>query len=499
VSLGIALLIYLPLLLVISTVGMGRGESVTDAARRDPQTIVALAAQNYFGPIGYWMVIVAAILSMLSALEANIFAASRVSLAMSRDRTLPTFLSQMSARRKTPAAAVLVTALLVAIIVLALPDVAAAGAASSLIFLITFALAHWIAILVRQRSTHNPPPFRTPFYPLVPVFGGLSCAALAVYQGIAVPSAGLIAALWLTAGGLLFLGVFAHRARVADASTEATDSELLRLRGRNPLVLVPISNPNNARGLVAVANALAPPLFGRVLLLSVVVAPRGWRPGDHPGPLQNSQSVIGEAIAASVESGLFPESLTTVATDAWSEIARVAKFHRCDSLLLGLTHLDEQNIANHLEELLGAVDCDIAVLRAPRGWNLEQTRRILVPSAGRGGHDRLLARLLSSFERSIHRQVTFVRVLPDQTSAKQLQRAESELRSMAQGLGCADPLVAVVAGDSPVDEIASRAAASDLLILGVRRVSRREKLFGQFALQVAKQTDCPILLISRAG
>ena len=51
--------------------------------------MVALAAGNFLGPIGFWLIIVAAVLSMLSALNANLLAASRVSLTMARDRSLP--------------------------------------------------------------------------------------------------------------------------------------------------------------------------------------------------------------------------------------------------------------------------------------------------------------------------------------------------------------------------------------------------------------------------
>ena len=123
----------------------------------------------------------------------NLFAASRVGMSMARDRTLPAGLARVSRRSQTPKTAVGVTGAIVLVIVLVIPDVAAAGAAASLIFLITFALAHWITILVRQRSALRPPPFRTPWFPAVPLLGGLACLALAIYQGIAVPAAGLIA------------------------------------------------------------------------------------------------------------------------------------------------------------------------------------------------------------------------------------------------------------------------------------------------------------------
>ncbi len=209
-SLCIALCIYLPLLFVITTVGTTDNQTITSAAAEDPEGIVAIAARNYLGTAGYWLVIVAAVLSMFTALQANLFAASRIALSMSNDRTLPTVLQLRNANSGTPIVAIGATALLVSLLILAVPDVAAAGAASSLIFLVTFAIAHWLSILIRQRSALNPPPFRLPLHPTIPVIGCAACIGLAVFQGFAVPLAGQIAVAWLSLGGVLFLTLFAR-------------------------------------------------------------------------------------------------------------------------------------------------------------------------------------------------------------------------------------------------------------------------------------------------
>ncbi|MCH5374087.1 MAG: APC family permease, partial [Planctomycetes bacterium] len=132
-SLGIALAIYLPLLFVLITVGMPVGQTITEVSRANPETLIAVAAENYLGPFGFWLVVVAAVLSMASALQANLFAASRVALSMARDRTLPRRLAAVHPRRNTPIAAILATAALVLLILAVLPNVSAAGAASSLI------------------------------------------------------------------------------------------------------------------------------------------------------------------------------------------------------------------------------------------------------------------------------------------------------------------------------------------------------------------------------
>ena len=441
---------------------------------------------------------VAAILSMLSALEANLFAASRVAQSMARDRTLPRTLILQSRKGRTPYVAVLLTAAIVLGLVILLPNVAVAGAASSLIFLITFALVHGVAILVRRRSVLRPPPFRVPWFPAVPVAGGLACVALATFEGIAVPSAGAVALAWLCVGGLLFLILFARRARVADASGAARDPELLRLRGRNPLVLVPIANPRNAPSLVAVATALAPPDAGRVLMLSVAVAPREWNPVENPAPLDRVQDVLREAFTATLQAGLTAEALATVASEPWSEIARVARSYSCESLLLGLSDFSEATHGGPLESLVNQIDSDIVVMRAPRGWRLEDVHQILIPTAGRGGHDHLLARLLGSLSRSRERRTEFLRVLPRHAGEKECDAARRALTEFADPL-CHGPYrVRVVCSDQAVETVVQRAEQCDLLILGVQRVGR-QKLFGQFALQVARRTDKPLLLISRRG
>jgi amino acid transporter len=138
-SLLIALAIYLPLLGLIVTVGVPEGGSVSEIASRNPEGLVAEAAGRFLGPTGYWLVIGAGVLSMLSALQANLLGASRVAFTMARDRTLPRTLGKMRGKSATPAIAVAVTAGMLALVVLAMGDVSDAGAASSLIFLISFA------------------------------------------------------------------------------------------------------------------------------------------------------------------------------------------------------------------------------------------------------------------------------------------------------------------------------------------------------------------------
>ena len=498
-SLGIAIAIYLPLLFVIATVGTPIGQPIQGAAAADPEGIVAIAAHQFLGQVGYWLVIVAAVLSMFSALQANLFAASRIALAMARDRTLPSRLARLSRSRQTPATAVVVTACLVAGILVILPDVSAAGAASSLIFLITFGLAHWISILVRQRSEGRPPPFRVPLYPAVPVVGGLACIGLAVFQGIAVPSAGAISIVWLSIGGILYLALFARRARVMDASRTALNPELVKLRGKTPLVLVPVANPRNVEAMITLADALVPADIGRVLTQTVGVAPIDWRPSADPTPIVNSQTVLNEVLRASAEAGIRVESLTTVAPSPMEEIARVAQLHRCESVLLGLSEITDNSQGAELETLLGTLEANVVVLRSRQNWRLADAKRILIPVAGRGGHEHLRALLLGSLLRNSARDVTFLRVLPNTATPQDVRRATRELRRLAADEVHQRCTIEVLQHEDPLTIVSGRAENSDLVLLGVQRHGRRRKLFGAFTRQLARRTSCPMIVMSRRG
>nr|NIP83647.1 amino acid transporter [Gemmatimonadota bacterium]NIU80161.1 amino acid transporter [Gammaproteobacteria bacterium]NIW38164.1 amino acid transporter [Gemmatimonadota bacterium]NIX48558.1 amino acid transporter [Gemmatimonadota bacterium] len=224
--------------------------------------------------------------------------------------------------------AVGITGAMVVVVSVAVGNVAAAGAASSLIFLISFAMVHWATILAGRRSDEGQSP-------VPPALGAALCLGLAVFQAFAVPQAGSIVVLWLTVGVALYLTLFASGARLADATAEARDPDLARLRGRSPLVLVPIANPASAASLVDLAGTLRTPGVGRILLLSVVRTP-GESLGEDDPALRDAERVLGESLRQSLHTSLTAETLFTLAPDVWPEIHRVARLHDCETVLLGL-------------------------------------------------------------------------------------------------------------------------------------------------------------------
>ncbi len=51
--------------------------------------------------------------------------------------------------------------------------------------------------------------------------------------------------------------------------------------------------------------------------------------------------------------------------------------------------------------------------------------------------------------------------------------------------------------DDVVAEVGERAASTDLIILGLQRGNRGRKVFGDRVLEIARITDCPLLIVSQ--
>ena len=493
-SQGIALAIYLPFLFLIVAVGVP-DQPVAAAAAANPEILVADAVRNFMGAAGYWLVVAAGVLAMLSALQANLLAASRFARTMGADRTLPAGLARRAPGTGTPTAAVRTTAIVVALLLVAVPDVASAGAVASLIFLACFALTHGIGYLARRRGG-APAAFRTPWFPVIPLVGGTACLVIALFQAVAVPAAGALAALWFGVGAVLYALYLAPSARAVDASIEGRDPEIVKLRGRQPVVLVPIANPASAETLITMAGALAPPEVSRVQLMSVVRQPGSLPAKGAPREVRDAQAVLGSALTAAMKNNLRPEALITVHGDPWREIARVAEAARCEKVLLGLGRLDDSVMAGPLARLIGAVDADVVVLRAPSDWTPRQARRILVPS--RGGRDQspVRARLLGSLSRSAARDIEFLGVLSAQASPALQQRARRDLERLAWDEAGASAHAELALSDDVVAEVSHRAADADLLVLGFHRSGRRRAVFSSRMLDIARAAECPIVMIS---
>jgi nucleotide-binding universal stress UspA family protein len=319
---------------------------------------------------------------------------------------------------------------------------------------------------------------------------------LAVFQTFAVRSAGSVVVSWLSVGVILYLTTLAPGARLADASAEARDPDLARMRGRSPLVLVPIANPSSAASLAGVAATVRTPGVGRVLLHSVVPMPTGVPDERHPA-LRDAKEILGDSLLRGFERAVPAETLFTVASDPWSEILRVSRLHRCQTIVLGSPTVFEPATEARLRELISQVEAEAVVLRAPRGWRIAQVRRVLVPIGGRRDHSEVRARLLASLTRSQDCKILFLRTIEPEAPFEERRRAERELRALARDETEGEYEVLFEEAAHPVERIVEHARDVDLIVLGINQTSEGGAVFGRVARAVAERCETPLVLIGR--
>jgi amino acid transporter len=124
--------------------------------------------------------------------------ASRLVYGLGRERVLPSLLSRVHPRRRTPVPAILFTTALAFGLITFVGEVPDLGGTTALLLLMVFAVVN-VAVLVLRRRPVDADHFRTPT--VLPVVGALACAYLAT------PFAGRPAVQYKIAGILLAIGV----------------------------------------------------------------------------------------------------------------------------------------------------------------------------------------------------------------------------------------------------------------------------------------------------
>ena len=494
-SIGITLTIYLLLIFVMLTIGgpEGGGAAWEDLGSKGDQA-VTIAVQRYLGPFGTFVVLTAGILATFSAMTSALLAASQVSHSMARDRALFRALARKRANG-SPAIAVVVSAVLVAILVTATGDVEIAGVTASLIFLLSFALANAAGLLVRVRAG-TLGGFQAPFYPGLPLIGVTACMALAVFQTTLAWQAPIVALVWLAIGVTLYQTRFKASAQRVSARAEALDTMLIRLRGRTPLILVPLANPDRADTLVTLAFGLAPRRAGRVLALAVA-SHEGEFPDAERGLLayERCQEALRRAVVASCRAQRPFEASVIMAADVAGTIAKIAAERSPEVVLVGMSRLDAASQGSRLlDRLMEDSESDLVVVEAPPSWGPKDVHKILVPVGGQTSHDPLRARLLGVLTRESEHEVeiSFLRVVADSDDQP---RALQQLHELAQDLGRRPEDCQVLVSDDAAGSIVEAAQGVDLIVIGLT-AQAGESLVGPFVERLANEAGCPLIAIA---
>lgn len=152
----------------------------------------------------------AAIISIFSVVLAVIYGQTRILFAMGRDGLLPRVFTKVSPRTQTPIPNTLIVCAVIVVLAAFFP-LDTLSEATSIGTLTAFGLVNVGVIVLRRTRPDLPRRFRTPLFPVTPIFGVASC--LFLFASLR-PITWLIFGCWMTIGLVIYFTYSIKRSRM---------------------------------------------------------------------------------------------------------------------------------------------------------------------------------------------------------------------------------------------------------------------------------------------
>jgi amino acid transporter len=449
------------------------------------------------GPWGAPAMGVAGLVATLTSLNTAMVSSARVALALSRDGYLPDVLSRIHPRLKTPIPAVLLTGAIIALAALS-GDEVFLGYVSNFGYMYVVFFTNVSVILLRRKFPDVKRPFRTPWYPALPILG---CIGIIVVEVFTEWHA-LLVGIGLIGVGLIVYQLRRPVARVVEAAAQTVEAARRE-------ILVPVANPMTAESLIKMAAILGQAREEVTLAaLSVVKIPGAT-------PLELAQSTLDrqgngrKALLKQVanyahEQDVPVRTLLRATRGVGAGILSVAETRGGVGLILmgWQGQLSTQRVEGSVvKDVVYGATCDVAVLR-DRG--VEDIKRVLVPIGG-GPHARLALKLAWDIVRAGGGSLTVLRIFPEPEGVCEVemdvlrQLVEDELGEIPEAvtfrLACHDSVV-----DGVLEET-TQAEDEDgygLIAIGASEEwFLRNLLFGSITDQIADRAPCSVLMVRK--
>lgn len=502
---------------------------------RDPLT---QAAQVIFGPLGGVALIAAGLLATLSSANASVLAASRINLAMARDRMVPGFFSKIHKKFLTPHRAILITGGL-ALIFISLESLELLAKIASVLQLYSYAALNIGCILLRAAAPDwYRPSYRAPGYPFVQLIAAAACLVIIYYSGF-LP---IVAILTLIAVSLLWyffvarknidlvhslpqlrerwsalgLGAFFYAPEVTAGDVEAEEGPArLAKRPIEPhsprRVVVALANPATERDLLEMASLIShgSEEGGEVLGLHVVRIPRQTTLEAARTQLEEQDGVkrvrgVIEELNSKRQDESAPtfEPLIAAAHDPFNALIDETEEANADMLLMGWEGgFSVGNIyESPVQQVISNATSDVAMLK-DRG--LETIERILLPWGG-GVHARLGLEIAARIAMDTGARIDLLRVVREDVDVEEEeQRVVESVMEIVEDVvsgGEVEVVYHVQRAQRVTDGIRAQLEETEygLVIIGASHEwSMRNVLFGSIPDVIADQATCSVLMVRR--
>ncbi len=533
-SMGFVTLIYTLVVLVIviavNDVGflsflsdqltLGGNEAARDFVGQNGEVAMGLAAQYYLGSVGFYVIIVGALFSMLSAANATIMAGSRVKLAMARRDHLPAQFEELHPRLNTPYKTVMLTGGFILIYVVIFTVIfggvpgsetattpfglhlgleTLAGFANFLL-LSGLTIVNVAIIASRRKFPTIERPFRVPAAPWVPL---LAIAANLVLLANVEPRSFAIGLVAEFIGVGLWFAVIGSAPSIerieAETPTAIADYTAARPE-RGYQVVVPIANPANIEQLMRTACTLAAENDGEVFVVSAVTVPHQTPLSSGRGLAEQRRAVLVRAIEFAAEWGVPASGVVRVSHDAAHAILNTIRQNESDAVIVGWrgSWSNRRNVVfgSTVDDVITNADCDVYVEKiGPRADG--QVDSILLPTAG-GPHAHLAAETARAISHATGAVTRVIYVIDPRADAEERERATALLEAAAATFEDTPVETLLVENADVVEGIVTEAKNHDLTIIGATREGFFQRLlFGAVPEAIGQRIPTTVIMTKR--
>jgi len=458
------------------------------------------------------------VITLISMANSGVLAASRFPFAMARDRLLPGVLKKLHPKYLTPVVTIAITCGMMAFIIMAL-DVEKIAKLASAFMVLMFILVNACVIVLRETGVQwYDPPFRSPFYPYVQLFGIVSGIVLLVYLGL-MPAMAILAISVIGAAIYQFYGnkqsarsgvlkLYGHRPALymlykrkdRDVKTSAVNWEDEKIKAANldgsladnASVVVPLfGKERSAEMLVEMGGALSK--VSKIQIVNITEVPDQVMLDALLEDNKATTSLNRRFRALAEDRNLDLDFDAAVTHELVETIHAISEQTHCRWLVMGWDGRAGEGIfiRNPIGWLVTHVDCNFALFK-DRG--VRYVRRILVASHP-GKNDFEFIRYADRIAKYFGAEVTLIRVLPEDIANTEYERIRQSSEALIARFESPSELV-LIKGKSPVKLISEASAGFDLLVTGrPQEGSWRRILFGNKD-QFVESAVCSVLRLT---
>jgi len=474
-------------------------------------TIADLLGGTYIGHI----VAAVGVITLVSMANSGVLASSRFPFAMAIDKLLPSFMSKIHPKFLTPVTTILLTGAVMSLVILFFDVEKIAKLASAFMVMMFVSVNAGVIVLRETAAQWYNPPYRSPFYPFVQIFGIISGIILLVFLGgLSLLSIAFIVVL----GVLVYLkfgvktartGILrkyghrpalyllynrknkekAGRALRIETKTKFLDSESMEnarvvvpLLGNetSPEMLVEIGGAINSKDKVHVANITEVP--NQTFLDAMV--------GENPkiDSLSRRFSRLSESKNIKID-------FESIVTHNISEtIHKLSNQINCDWLVMGWNGRARTGILinNPIGWLMTHIDSNFALFKDNGVRYMSKILLALRP----GRNDIKFIEVADRISQFYGASFSFLRVVPQDVSDEDLRKTIESSNQLLKDI-TSEAEVIIKKSDDSLDAISRTSSGYDLLILGTpKRDNWIGVLFGSGRDRFTQKSVCSVLRLT---